>query len=216
MCCRVCYILFSESKTLTPSFHSFTFMLLQPGAKGLLDCDRNDGQLSNKTNLLTQVAMRDHRYDRSFAESKLKQKSIFVLTSPVTQCLHRHHSNNRLSSCHLHTHEHHPHPHTHTQMHKYSTYCVLPQPHLFHFLTVAETISGSHLLPLQQETQNTHINPSTDFFVWNISCGSGISSSRPVEVCKIHNQRQKVSSGYITNICAWAYLVVQTFFFLFI
>lgn len=56
MCCTVRYILFSRGRnTATPSFNSFTFMLLQPGAQGLFDFDRNDGQLSNKTNLLTQV-----------------------------------------------------------------------------------------------------------------------------------------------------------------
>lgn len=95
--------------------------------------------------------MRDHRYDRSFAESKLRQKSIFVLTSPVTQCLKKHHSNNRLSCRHLHTHGHHPHPHECTDT-VHMHYCTLPQPRLFHlFPTVTETMLASHPLPLQQK-----------------------------------------------------------------
>lgn len=50
--------------------------------------------------------MRDGDYDRRFGESTLKQKSIFVLSHPVTRCLHKPHSSNCLSARHLHAHGH--------------------------------------------------------------------------------------------------------------
>lgn len=56
--CFLCTLMTEFKKRLTPVFHSFTFMLIEPQTAKCVWLHRSEGQLSiiNKTGILTQVA----------------------------------------------------------------------------------------------------------------------------------------------------------------